>query len=132
MLPFYQDAIVHTLINWYKEFRCPKKPRNTAATEATLTSTSSESKYKGKYPGITMPTSGTSTLVPPPGEDSTSYERHTKALQADFAKNKDARNSELIGDLMSRSFALRRRFILEPLGISDLLKKFPFLQEPGT
>ena len=67
-----------------------------------------------------MPTTGTSTLVPPPGEDSTSYERHTDALQAP-----DVRNSELIGDLMSTSFALRRRFIIdEPLGISDLLKSF--------
>ena len=56
------------------------------------------------------------------GEDRVSYEQHTDALQAAFARNKDARNSKLIGDLMSRSFALRRRFIIdEPLGISDLL-----------
>ena len=66
--------------------------------------------------------------VPLPGEDEVSYERHTKALQAEFKKTNH--NNALISDLMQRSFALRRMEILEKnYGLTALLSRFPFLQE---
>jgi hypothetical protein len=66
--------------------------------------------------------------VPPPGEDAVSFERHTKALQAEFKKTN--RNNALVSDLMERSFALRRADILENnYSLAALLSRFPFLQE---
>ena len=62
----------------------------------------------GKAPGIT---NSVKEPVPPSGEDTVSYERHTKALQAEFRKTN--RNNAVVSDLMGRSFALRRAEILE-------------------
>ena len=79
----------------------------------------------GKAPGII---NSVKEPVPPPGEDTVSYERHTKALQAEFRKTN--RNNALVSDLMGRSFALRRAEILEKnYSLSALLSRFPFLQE---
>ena len=68
-----------------------------------------------KVPGII---NSVKRPVPLPGEDEVSYERHTKALQAEFKKTN--RNNALISDLMQRSFAI---------GLTALLSRFPFLQE---
>ena len=52
----------------------------------------------------------------------------TKALLVEFKKTN--RNCALIGDLMERSFAMRRMEILENnYSLNILFKRFPFLQE---
>ena len=79
----------------------------------------------GKAPGII---NSVKQPVPPPGEDRVSYERHTKALQAEFKKTN--RNNALVSDLMERSFAMRRMEILENnYSLTALLSRFPLLQE---
>ena len=83
-------------MNRFKEFRRPKKLRDRPCEKKTILS------RVGKAPGIT---NSLKQPVPLPGEDSVSYERHTKALQVEFKKTN--RNCALIGDLMERSFAMR-------------------------
>ena len=114
-----QDALVKSLINRFKEFRRPKKTRNAVCTTPTLTS------KKGKAPGIT---NSVMSPVPAPGEDAVSYERHIKVLQVEYKKAN--RNQAVVGNLMERSFALRRQEILEKtVSIEHILVRFPFLQQ---
>ena len=114
-----QDALVKSLINRFKEFQRPKKPRNAVCTAPTLTS------KKGKAPGIT---NSVKSPVPAPGEDAVSYERHVKYLKVEYKKAN--RNWAIVGDLMERSFALRRQEILEnTVSIEHILVRFPFLHE---
>ena len=87
--------MVRSLINRFKEFRRPKKPRSSTTEKKAVVS------RIGKAPGII---NSVKQAVPPPGEDGISYERHTKALQAEFKKIN--RNKALVSDLMERSFAM--------------------------
>ena len=82
------------------EFRRPKKPWKALCER--------KHKWAKLQPGIT---NSVKCPVPPPGEDAVSFERHTKALQAEFKKTN--RNSALITDFMSQSFALRWMEILK-------------------
>ena len=88
-------------------------------TVPTLTS------KKRKAPGIT---NSVKSPVPAPGEDAVSYERQIKVLQVEYKKAN--RNRAVVGNLMKRSFALRRQEILEKtVNIEHILVRFPFLQE---
>ena len=103
-------------MNRFKEFRRQTKPRKLPNDERVTPSRA------GKYPGITK------RPVPPPGEDSVSYERHTKALQMEFKKTN--RNVTLIDDLMVRSFPFRQAEIEEKsYDCKMLFCRFLFLQE---
>jgi hypothetical protein len=63
-----------------------------------------------------------------PGEDSVSYERHLKHLQGEFSKAK--RNPQVVTELMTKTFPLRRAEILEQSpSLPKLVERFPFLQE---
>ena len=62
----------------------------------------------------------------PVGEDSVSFERHNRVLRSEWTKSN--RNAVVIEQLMECTFALRRRDILEDS--TDVLTKYPFLQEP--
>ena len=63
------------------------------------------------------------------GEDEVSFSRHTKALQTEFKKTHH--NLQIVNELMSSSFALRRKDILEhPCGLKAVLEKYPFLRNP--
>ena len=111
--------MVRSLVNRFKEFRRPKKPRKPPSND------SATPVKAGKRPGITN--SVTRPTIPP-GEDAVSFERHTKALQIEFRKTN--RNSQVIADLMDRSFALRRAEIEEKnYDVGRLFNRFPFLQE---
>ena len=111
--------MVRSLINRFKEFRRPKKPRSSTTEKKGVVSRT------GKAPGIIKSVKQPILL---PGEDGVSYERHTKALQAEFKKTN--RNNALVLDLMERSFAMRRMEILEKnYSLTALLSRFPFLQE---
>ena len=118
-VPPVQDALIRSLIDRFKEFRRPKKPRTPLSNRA-------KEKERGKKPGIT---NTIKEPIPLPGEDMISFERHTKALQVEFKRAN--RNNAVINDLMNRSFALRRAEILEkPHDLASFFNKFPFLQEP--
>ena len=63
----------------------------------------------------------------PPGEDVTSFQRHNKVLLIESKKAHP--NMLVVGDLMERTFAMRRRDILESsYDINTILSKYPFLQ----
>ena len=60
------------------------------------------------------------------GEDKISFSRHVKALQAEFKKVRP--NKAVVGELMSSSFSLRRKDIIEnPRDLASILDKYPFL-----
>lgn len=79
--------MVRSLINRFKEFRRPRKPRKLKAESE------SPRIVKLKTPGIT---NSVIKPIPPPGEDPLSYERHIKALQVEFKKTN--RNKIVIGE----------------------------------
>ena len=109
---------MRSLVNRFKEFLRPRKPRIPSSAKGT-------EKRIGRRPGIT---NTVKNPVPLPGEDSVSFERHTKALQIEYKKTN--RNTAVIDDLMTRSFALRRAEILEKeCDLPALFNKFPLLQE---
>ena len=102
-------------MNRFKEFR--RTPVNRDKSSSKIR------KSPKKRPGITQ--------IPhqprfSPGEDAISSERHNKLLKTEFKKTR--RNSQLINELMDRSFALRRQTILEhPLNLQSIFDQFPFL-----
>ena len=105
-----------SLINRFKNFRhVPIKRPTTKRVES-----SSSVPTAGKLPGITT---SPSQPILPPGEDSVSFERHTK-VQAEFKKCTS--NDNVVDDLMQRSFALRRKDILENGYDLDTLCEVPF------
>ena len=113
-------ARVTSLKNRFKEFR--RTPSKREAKECLTAKRS-----RKKMPGIIF-----SPLHPVPaqGEDSVSYERHNRVLQQDFVKRR--RNQQVVDELMSCSFAMRRNEILaKSFDLHDLFEKFPFLQESG-
>ena len=64
----------------------------------------------------------------PKGEDDVSFERHNRILCTEWSKTN--RNAMLIKELMDRTFAMRRREIVDnPCDVQSLFKKFPFLQQ---
>ncbi len=66
--------------------------------------------------------------VPLPGEDVVSYERHIKALQVEYKKSRQ--NKHIVCDLAERSFAMRRKEIVDKhLHLESIFDRFPFLQE---
>ena len=112
----------------FKEFRREKKPRNAKKQESLPESASPPvaPPNKGKAPGITR---SVRSPVPPDGEDTTSFERHTNVLQAEYSKT--SKNMEIVNSLMERSYAHRRMEILsKATDVVQILQKFPFLQEP--
>ena len=65
----------------------------------------------------------------PAGEDDVSFERHNHLLKSEWMKQK--RNAALVEELMERTFAMRRREILEnSCDVKTLFKKYPFMQDP--
>ena len=63
------------------------------------------------------------------GRDDISFQRHNRVLQAEWSKVKW--NVMVVGELMERTFPMRRREILDnSCNVQTLFKKFPFLQDP--
>ncbi len=68
--------------------------------------------------------------VPHDGEDETSFNRHIKVLQAEFAKPKSRQNLQIVDDLMKKTFLTRRQEIIEnSLNLNNLFERFPFLKD---
>ena len=66
----------------------------------------------------------------PEGEDAVSFERHNRIHQSEWTKS--SRNAVTIEQLMERTFAMRRRDILEAsTDVQTTFKKYPFLQDPN-
>ena len=62
------------------------------------------------------------------GEDSVSYERHIKQLQAEFSKTR--RNPQVVAELMTKTFPMRRAEILQQTcDVTKIFERFPFLQD---
>lgn len=110
-----QGAIIVGLQNRFKEFRRVKKPRNTIVRQLI------PSKPKSPCVGLKRETPEIT-----PGEDGVSFERHNRVLKAEFAKTKP--DVQLVGDLMNRTYAMRRKDILTQGHSWDPLSKYPFLQ----
>ena len=114
----FQGAIVTSLRNHFKEFR--RTP-----VERGKLKTNTKKSPKKKSPGITQ---SLAQPLPAPGEDSVSFERHCRLLQVEFTKAR--RNQHVVTDLMDRTFAMRRREILEePHDLDGLFEQFPFHQQ---
>ena len=115
---FSQGAIILTLTNRFKEFRRQPVKR----TKPNITGKKSPKK---KSPGITQCPAEPRLL---PGEDSVSCGRHNRVLLVEF--NKTRRNKEVVSDLMDKTFALRRKEILDKSpDLDSLFKEYPFLQD---
>lgn len=113
---------MRSLVNRFKEFRRPKKPRSRPSVASTPAKCGN---FPGKSPGI-MNTIKSPAI--PPGEDCISYGRHIKVLQVEFKKTN--RNSHVLESLMERTFAMRREEIMEKgYEMNVLFDRFPFLQE---
>ena len=111
----------------FKEFRRDKKPRNAKKQESPVESASSPAAppKEGNASGITQ---SVCSPVPLDGEDTTSFERLTNVLQAEYSKTSN--NIELVNSLMERSYAHRMEVLSKAMDILQILEKFPFLQEP--
>ena len=111
----------------FKDMRRPRRSREVVKTDQ-------EGPKKERAVGTKSP--GTHTCNPltlpdvPEGEDSTSYERHNHVLVAEWKKT--SRNAMVVDELMSKTFAFRRRAILDDgCDVTALFTKFPFLQDPN-
>ena len=63
------------------------------------------------------------------GEDRVSLERHTKVLLDEIKKRRP--NLQVVEDLMSKTFSMRRNDILEnSYYFTSLFAKYPFLKDP--
>ena len=116
-----QEGIVQTLIDRFKDMRRIRKP----VLKNKPTSTPE------KPPSKKMPKRKSLTELPdvPTGEDEVSFERHNRVLQAEWKKS--TRNMMVIEELMMRTFAFRRKKIVEnPKDVQVLLSEYPFLQQP--
>ena len=61
------------------------------------------------------------------GEDSVSFQRHVKALQAEFKKPRP--NQQIVNELVELSFVMRRSDILDNLyDLPTIFEKYPFLR----
>ena len=108
-----QGAIVTSLKDLFKDFR--RTP-----VEKGKSKSNPRKSPKKKRPGITQPLS---EPLPAP-EDSVSFERHLRVLHVEFTKMH--RNKQVVADLMDRTFALRRKAILEkPHDLDGLFHHFP-------
>ena len=73
---------------------------------------------KGKQSSASTP--------PDDGEDAISYERHIKAMTAEYRKVKP--NEGVVTELMAITFRQRREDVIEKaMLVSEVLLKFPFL-----
>ena len=108
-----------SLRNRFKEFR--RKPVKRSKLDV-----GSKKSPKKRRPGITQ--SPSEPFSPPQEDDAVSFDRHNRVLIAEFKKNR--RNSQVMSELMERTFQLRRKSILEESSdLKEVFKRFPFLQE---
>jgi hypothetical protein len=59
------------------------------------------------------------------GEDTISYERHIKAMTAEYHKVKP--NEGVVTELMAITFRQRQEVVEKAMLVSEVLHKFPFL-----
>ena len=71
----------------------------------------------------------TASLPPiPAGEDNISFQRHCRVLEAEWRKTK--RSPMVVEELMKRTYAFRRRDIVETgRGVEEIFELYPFLQD---
>ena len=126
VLAFIQGAIVMSLINCFKNFRRKRRCRVKKEEQPGEDPPSPNPRTAaGKSPGMA---SAMEQPVVPPGEDTVSFGRHCKVLQAVYKKA--SRNGQVVVDLMDRTFAFRRQDILSlTYDLSELFDKYPFLQD---
>ena len=118
-----------SLVNCFKNFRRNRqkktKPVLSQSSIDINKPTSKVTHTSGKLPGITA---APKQPTLPAGEDSVSFARHSRVLQAEYKKT--THNPQTVADLMKRTFALRREDILaHSYNLDELYEKYPFLQE---
>lgn len=78
-----------------------------------------------KKPGITQSPSQPSIIC---GEDNAAFKRNISRLKIEY--NKTRPNERIVSDLMTRTFSMRRKAIMEsPTSVSVIFEQFPFLQD---
>ena len=110
-----QGAIVVGLKNRFKERRRVKKLRKPVSDVPTVS-------VKPKSPCVLE----ADLLTIPAGEDDNSFERHNRALKAEYSKSKP--NGQMVKELMELTFAMRRKDIVSQGHSYDPVSKYPFLQ----
>lgn len=90
-----------------------------------MTASRGKKSPKKKKPGITQ------TPLRPSigcGEDTTSFKRNITRLKVEYKRAH--RNEAIVHDLMSRTFPMRRKTILDsPTDVGTVFEEFPFLRE---
>ena len=112
---------MQALKNRFKEFRRAPKPKG-----HTQSPKPSPTQPKPKQPSKILDIPET-----PAGEDTTSFQRHNKAIKNEYAKPKRARKMVVLNELISRSYAMRRQDVMShSYALQDILELYPFLKEP--
>ena len=121
---FMQDWLVEALRERMKYFRRNKSNIQCSMSESKRAM--QKNPLKQQMPHIsTLPHTMDSV-----GEDEASHDRHVKLLALEWRKSKPNRHA--IGELMRRTFGVRRKNILSsPASLDCLLKSYPPLQQYG-
>ena len=119
-----QGGIVQTLTDRLKDMRRLRKPKSSDSSTSRSPELERQNKVTPRpHKPFTLPDV-------PEGEDALSFERHNRVLQSEWTKS--SRNAVTIEQLMERTFAMRRRDILEAsTDVQTTFKKYPFLQDPN-
>lgn len=119
-----QGGIVQTLIDRFKDMRRLRKPNSSDSSTSRSADLGKQNKVAPRpHKPFTLPDV-------PEGEDAVSFERHNRVLQSQWTKS--SRNVVTIEQLMERTFAMRRRDILEASSdVQTTFNKYPFLQDPN-
>lgn len=120
LLTYYnvlQAAITKSLQGHFKEFQCPYKPRQSSAASSDCKGGSGVRSH-----------SIVSTLTVPDGEDSTSFERHNRALKLEYDKLR--LNKQVAEELIAQSFVMRWNDLhITSYGLDTVFEKYPFLAD---
>lgn len=124
VLGFIHGAIVVSLINCFKNFhrkQCGRVKEEQPCEDPPSPNPRTAAGKSGMASAMEQP-------VVPPSEDTVSFGRHCKFLQAEYKKA--SRNGQVVVDLMDWTFAFRRQDILShTYDLSELFDKYPFLQD---
>ena len=133
---YQQGVIITSLKNAFKEFRRDKDKKR---AKNKVPHTAAKPKPPGRATKFLEPVIPSGMYIVQtcsamlsnyfePGEDELSFLRYTKALQMEYKKERP--NPQIVEELMSSSFAMRRTDILNTsYDLQTLFGKYPFLND---
>ena len=123
--PYVSKLVILNTVYMMSSFLGSHLDRDEMSFQRIPKNASKHGSCKGAIPQQREAWSDTST---DDGEDAVSYERHIKALSAEYRKAKP--NEGVVTELMAITFRQRRQEIVEK-AMPELLLKFPFLRHYG-